>query len=311
MAQINLKDIVNPVHRRLMQDYGSNMNSTPLKTRFHKIPLLVEDQEAIDPKYDLTPLLLDELIYRIYTKNAISILIYGDRRDYKSTTVLQLWLWWQQLLNSAKIFPKLTPDYENIVDNDITLLEKYMKAPLFTPFIKDEFDTNISGIGNMTTSQTLINVIKRSAYYQKPIFVCSPVWKAYPVDYFLQTWEYRRYGKKEVMCIIYDKNSNPKGHVYIPMPSDEEIEKYDNRKKSFMGNMDRMHFTIEEELDAIAEKIIHDPVCHDFDFKKKSDRVGFMSWCFKKFPILQSKTLQENIFQRVKFLMDHELLRMP
>lgn len=320
MGQIALKDIKNPSHRKLMEHYGKQLSSTPLKTRFHDVPHVETESEALAPELDFSALFSDELAYRLYTKNAISILVYGDRRDYKSTVVLKLWLEWYKIAEESKVFDAPLPDYENIVDNDITLLDRYMKAPAFSAFIKDEFDTNMSGLGNMTTSQTLINVIKRSAYHQKPIFICSPVFKCYPVDYYLQTWEYRRYstasGRKEVLCIVYDKNAVPKGHAYFAMPTDEEIAAYDRRKQDFMGNMSRMRFTIEEELDEIAEKLITLPPDENgmdadcFDLSKKIDQTGFKSWAFKKYPVLQSKVMQQNIMERVQFMQKHGLKKM-
>jgi len=305
MAQIDLKSIKNPVHRKMMEYYGTRLSNSPLLTQFHKIPILENDEDALDPKLNLTPLVLDDLVYRFYTKNAVSILIWGPRRNYKSTLALWFWLRCYEIGN-------IKPDYDNIVDNDISLLDRYMKkAPPFTAFLKDEYDTTISGIGNQTTSQTLINVIKRSAYFQKPVIICSPVFKPYPVDYYLQVWEFQRYGEKKVKCLVYDHNSAPKGWVVLPMPSDAEIDTYDRlRKQKFMGNMEKMKFTIEEELDTIAEGLVNDPDISRFDLNKKPDRIGFQSWAFKKYPVLQSKTLQDNIMDRVRFLAAHGLKKM-
>jgi hypothetical protein len=311
--QIDPKKIKNPVHRKLIEHYGNMMASTPLKTQFHKIPELEYEQEALHMKYNLTKYVLDDLVYRYYFDSNNSWLIYGPRADYKSTVALRIKLWNEEIAG-------LKPDYNDIVDSDVSLLERYTRKniPRFTTFIKDEWDTIRSGLGNMTVSETVKNVINRARQSGRNLVICTPVFKFYPVDYFLQVWEYVRFKNKCVCCLIYDNEARLKGHVILPMPSDAEIERYQERKKVFMGNMDELKFTVQDELKDIAEKLITDPFSKktllgkDGKLKRSaSTKNGFITYATDRFPVLQSKTMQKDILEKVEFLLENKLDRFP
>lgn len=306
MPLIDPKTIKNPAHRKLVEFYGSRLSSTPLKTMFHKIPLMEDESEALKPRYNLTKYIYDDLVYRYYFGSNNTWLIFGPRSDYKSTCALRLKLWNEEIAG-------LKPDYNDIIDSDIALLNRIKgRIPKpFTTFIKDEWDTVRSGLGNMTVSDTIRNVINRARYDRWNLVICTPVFKFYPVDYFLQVWEYTRYGKNRmVQCIIYNEKMDIKGHVFLPMPTDEEILEYEKRKKEFMQHMRNLSFNVDEELMLIAEDAIIDsnlPILK----RSKDSRVVFMDYLSIKYPQLQSKVMKENIMLKIKYMQDNQLTKLP
>jgi hypothetical protein len=292
--------------------YGNSLSSTPLKTQFHKIPELEYEQEALAKKYDLSKYILDDLIYRYYFDSNNTWLIWGPRSDFKSTVALQIKLWNEKIAG-------IKPDYDNIVDSDIALLERYTRKniPRYTTFVKDEWDSIRSGLGNQTVSETVKNVINRARQTGRNLIICTPVFKFYPVDYFLQVWEYVRFGNKCVCCLIYDQEARLKGHLFVPMPTDKEIELYQERKKKFLGNMDELKFTVQDELKSIAESLLNDSLARQIlmkDGKVKtsaSTKNGFITYATDRFPVLQSKVMQKDILEKVTFLLENGLKFFP
>jgi hypothetical protein len=311
MGLISPKDIKNQAHRKLIEYYGTRRANTPLKTFFHqKVPIDLEfDYEAAKPKYNLSKIFLDELIYRYYFDSNFTCLIYGARSDYKSTTALRLKLWLEEIGG-------IKTDYNDIVDSDKELLRRVPrdKAPQkFRTYIKDEWDTVRSGLGNATMSDVVKNMINRARYDRWNLIICTPTFKYYPCDYFLKAYEYTRYGNRDIMCLLYDETVSLRGHVIFPMPTDKEIKEYEIRKKTFMTHSRKLSFNVDEELVNIAEESMKDPQILKMLSGKmgKTMRVILSDYIFFKYPELQSKSMKENVMLKMIWMYQNHTNRIP
>ena len=315
MGLIDPKTIKNPIHRKLIEKYGNMRANTPIKTVFHRLcPRDLEyDDVAAGPKYNLSRFVLDELIYRYYFGSNFTALVYGARSDYKSTFALRLKLWLEEIAG-------VKPDYNNIIDSDkdlLKLIPRYTAPPIFTTFIKDEWDTSRSGLGNMVISDTVKNMINRARYDRWNLIICTPLFKYYPVDYFFKAYEYTRYGKPDIMCLIFDESVQLHGHVILPMPSNEEIAKYEERKKVFMQHSRKLAFNIDEELMQIAEEAILDSRVKEQLEQTMSHKLGKIAktvladYIFTMFPELQSKTMKDNIILKLQWMHLNQTTTLP
>lgn len=313
MAQIDPDSLTDPKARRLIKTYGYSLSNTPLKTHFHRNPPILDygdEAKAIASKkeYDYSNVFIDDLWYRYIFDSNLKLEIYGPSSDFKSTLALAVKYQCEMLIAKQK-----NVALDDIVDSDATLLKRFTRPDTFRfeTFIKDEWDTTMSGLGNMTMSETVTNVLKRSRLTGRNIIICTPPFKPYPVDYFLEVWEYQRFGDKRVMALLYDHEAHIRGNVVLPMPPDALIEAYlTGPKARFMKNMDGLKFNIDEAMVEIAEKLVADP--HLPPIKKgASCRNGFLVYATRLYPELQSKVQKKDIWEKVLYLKEEGLTKFP
>lgn len=314
MGLIQLKEITNPLHRELIKEYASKLGNTPLKTKFHRLPTHDLIESALDPKYDLSKFIYPDLVYRYYFDSNFSILIFGSRSDYKSSCATQFALW---ALEIAGI--KEPDEFDFVVDSDSELVKWYQKdnLPAFTTLIKDEWDKKQSGIGVGTMSETLRNVINRIRGRRINLIICTPEFSPYPVDYFFRTWEYIRYGKRVVQLLVYDEDQNLKGHCFLPMPTDPQIDKYQKRKSVFLKRTQTMAFTLDQALIQIAEDVITDPTFPQLSYDAKGkpsnkNRTARITYIAMKYQAdMQSEALKKRVEELATFLQTSNLKKFP
>jgi hypothetical protein len=314
IPQIDLSKIENPIHRKLLAFYGKKMANTPLKTKFHQIPVHDMVETALDSRFDLTDYIFPELVYRYYFDSNFTCLIFGSRSDYKSACATYLALTCMEIAQIAE------PDaFDFVVDSDSDLIDWYQKEklPRFTTLIKDEWDKKMSGLGVHTMSETLANVIKRIRGRFINLIICTPEFTPYPVDFFFRTWEYVRFGNKCVKLLVYDEDQQLRGHCIFPMPTDAQFSKYQTRKEVFLQRTQTMAFTLDEQLINLAEDVIKDPLLPilivgakgQIQNKNKTARLTYIAMKYRG--QMQSEALKKRVEEIATFLQSNHIEKFP
>ncbi len=216
-----------------------------------------DEKEALQPKHNLTKLLLKDIKYRALNKRNFSLFIDSDTGTGKTTIgsaifhFFKNWLYTteegKKLIDywvNKKKFSKPIFDINNFVFSDYEFLDRLTKATPLEIIFKDEDYETSAQIGGRAMKERKSTLLRRLRGLQLNFILIDPIFKD---DDLSKLYNYRLFAhdkdqeakKNRAIISLRDYNNNwqPVGHVIFDFV---EIEGYENKKDKQLDEVKKM-----------------------------------------------------------------------